>query len=219
MQLHYAKSFAKAMMEGYGKHTADYNAADTKMIEKLRTSVYQFSAAKTYTQMKALTGALVNDDNKLRTFSEFRTAAAEVTDLFVSTWQRSEYNLAVASSQMASKWADITANGEEVLMEFEAVMDGSTTEICEPLNGTILPANDSFWNINYPPNHFNCRSSVTEAVGSKTATAKGSVPGVDIPKMFQTNLAKDGLVFPKGSAYYKDCPKSILNNAENIDDE
>lgn len=44
--------------------------------------------------------------------------------------------------------------------EFIAITDNRTTDGCLQLNGTVLPANDPFWSINYPPRHFNCRSRV-----------------------------------------------------------
>lgn len=46
-------------------------------------------------------------------------------------------------------------------LRFEAVGDSRTTEICEALDGTVLPADDPFWNTHTPPLHYNCRSIVT----------------------------------------------------------
>lgn len=44
------------------------------------------------------------------------------------------------------------------MYEFSAVMDNRTTQICEDIDGTRLPADDPFWHTYYPPLHFNCRS-------------------------------------------------------------
>lgn len=41
---------------------------------------------------------------------------------------------------------------------FDAVGDDRTTEICNQNNGLIYPINHPWWNTNYPPLHFNCRS-------------------------------------------------------------
>lgn len=43
---------------------------------------------------------------------------------------------------------------------FVAVLDSRTSQICRDLNGVILRADDPFWQSNYPPRHFNCRSRV-----------------------------------------------------------
>ncbi len=46
------------------------------------------------------------------------------------------------------------------LLEYVAVEDSRTTQICRRLDGTRLPPDDPFWSIYTPPNHFRCRSSV-----------------------------------------------------------
>lgn len=50
--------------------------------------------------------------------------------------------------------------GDFPYWELDAIIDKNTTEGCRDVNGVILPANDPFWKINYPPRHFNCRSKV-----------------------------------------------------------
>lgn len=43
--------------------------------------------------------------------------------------------------------------------QFDAVLDDRTTQICEPLDGTIQPADNAWWKVHMPPLHFNCRST------------------------------------------------------------
>ena len=43
--------------------------------------------------------------------------------------------------------------------QFDAVIDNSTTDICEECNGTTLDADDPWWLEHQPPLHFNCRST------------------------------------------------------------
>lgn len=43
-------------------------------------------------------------------------------------------------------------------LEYAAVLDSSTTEICSELNGSIYRADSKYWDEIRPPNHFNCRS-------------------------------------------------------------
>jgi hypothetical protein len=77
--------------------------------------------------------------------------------------------------------------------EFSATMDSRTSEICRPLDGTILKADDPFWKSHNPPLHHACRSTVisltrkqAEARGvaaaapsSAPADGFGGAPGVD----------------------------------------
>jgi hypothetical protein len=85
-------------------------------------------------------------------------------------------------------------------------MDGRTTALCSSLNGVRKPADDEFWDTYYPPNHFSCRSTVRQS-GGGSVTPDKDIEYPDIPKMFQTNLGKQGLIFPPGHAYYTDLPK------------
>ena len=44
--------------------------------------------------------------------------------------------------------------------QYDALLDNRTTALCTSLHETVMPADGTFWSIYYPPNHFNCRSSV-----------------------------------------------------------
>lgn len=46
-------------------------------------------------------------------------------------------------------------------LRFDAVSDSRTSDICEALDGKVLPADDPFWLKHTPPLHFNCRSVLT----------------------------------------------------------
>ena len=46
-------------------------------------------------------------------------------------------------------------------LRFDAAGDSRTTDVCEELDGTVLPADDPFWATHTPPLHFNCRSVLT----------------------------------------------------------
>jgi SPP1 gp7 family putative phage head morphogenesis protein len=43
---------------------------------------------------------------------------------------------------------------------YTSIEDSRTTDICDELDGVILPLDDPFWDTWTPPNHFNCRSTV-----------------------------------------------------------
>ncbi len=43
---------------------------------------------------------------------------------------------------------------------YNAIMDSRTTKLCKTLHGTIKPKDDRFWDKFFPPNHYNCRSTV-----------------------------------------------------------
>lgn len=59
--------------------------------------------------------------------------------------------------------------------QFDAVLDDATTEVCEDCNGTILPADDPWWDEHQPPLHFNCRSTIITLTEDQAAAQGGAV--------------------------------------------
>ncbi len=49
-----------------------------------------------------------------------------------------------------------------VALEFIGIEDGRQTDICASRTGTILPYTDPWWENNWPPLHFNCRSTIRQ---------------------------------------------------------
>lgn len=208
-----------AVTDGYGPLPAevDYDTPDGAMINNLRNSVYHFSCAKNYQQLKALTAALVDDKGKLLPWAEYKRAAALINDKFVGQWLETERDTAIACGQMASKWLDIQANKSTLTMlEFDAVNDNRTTQLCKGFDGVIRPVDDNFWDVYYPPNHFKCRSTVRQrSDGKATNLSRVAIPE-KIPEMFKVNLAKQGLVFPKGHPYYEGMPDSMMLDKKTV---
>lgn len=210
----FAEEYIKALGEGYS--AIDYSTADSKLYGRLVNDVYQFSAAKNYSQLKSLSEALMNEQGKLRSFSEFKVAAFEINDKHINQWLKTEYDTAVAGAQMGGKWEQIQEDKEILpLLSFDAVMDDRTSELCGGFDGVTKPVDDDFWKRYYPPNHFNCRSTVRQlSEGKETPNNKISIP--EIPAMFRTNLAEKGLAFPDGHPYYKGLPDSVRAAADKM---
>lgn len=215
----FANHLWEAVTEGFGKGLdgLDYDTPDYTMLANLRANVYHFSAAKNYQQLKALTTALIGDDGRLRSFADFKAAAFDINDTHVNQWLKTEYDTAVGSAQMASKWVEIIKNKSTLtILEMDVVLDKQTSDICRPLHGIRKKIEDPFWLTYYPPNHFRCRSTVRQRSGSYT-TPDSKIEQVDIPAMFRTNLAQNGLVFPEKHPYYIDAPAEVLIYKEETD--
>jgi SPP1 gp7 family putative phage head morphogenesis protein len=201
----------QGVVKGYGADitTVEYDSQDYQMLKAIKDNVWQFGAAQNYTHLRELSDALLAPDGTLRTFDEFRQLAIGINDKYFKRYLETEYNLAVNGGQMAAKWLRIIEQKDTFpMLQFDAVLDTQTTEICRPLDGVTLPVNHPFWNRFYPPNHFNCRSTVRQLPMGK---ATESIPPVDIPKMFQTNLGKQGLIFPPSHPYFVGLPDELKN--------
>jgi SPP1 gp7 family putative phage head morphogenesis protein len=208
----YTNIFETGIAKGFGVNIneIDYNSPDAAVIANLRENAYQFSAAKNYTQLKHLTQALVDGDGKLRSWSAFKKAAFEINNEHVTSWLKAEYDTAIGSAQMASLWQRIEAEKDTLpLLQFDAVIDKQTSDICRPLEGVIKPVGDPFWDTYYPPNHFRCRSTVRQLPSGVVTPDNRIVTPEKVPALFKTNLAKTGLLFPANHPYFIDKPENV----------
>lgn len=68
--------------------------------------------------------------------------------------------------QSAFQWAHYQQLTDPAVLEafpmwgFDVTVDDRTSDVCEPLNGLAYPASDPIWDSLYPPNHYNCRTTV-----------------------------------------------------------
>ena len=56
---------------------------------------------------------------------------------------------------------------------FDIVSDQRTSDVCSALEGKAYPANHPIWNTLYPPNHYNCRTTVVPFESVEEAEAQG----------------------------------------------
>lgn len=66
-------------------------------------------------------------------------------------------------------FADPEVKKARPYLRFDAVGDSRTSEICEALDGKVLPADDPFWRTHSPPLHPNCRSILTSLSDAEAA--------------------------------------------------
>lgn len=200
-------------------------AKDMELLSELETNVYMFSAAKVFNQTLEMSGELLDENGDKRSFKDFKSAAEDIYKKYngedfdgdprtMGDWLKTEYDTAIAESRMASKWNEIEKN--KALFPnliYKTTGDDRVCEICGPLDGIILPVNDSFWDGNYPPNHFRCYCTVIQVSESEAESQGGVDDWEDIKKdvqsseanknpMFSRNAGKDKTIF-KDTGRYK----------------
>ena len=137
-----------------GLTEVDLGGVNEALKQELRESIYLFSGAKTYQQVREMSGFIADTS----TFAEFKGKAMEVYDQYNKNWLRSEYNTAYGQGTIANQWGKILGDKNLFpLLRYSAVMDANTSEECMGFNGITLPVDDSFWASYSPLNHFNCR--------------------------------------------------------------
>jgi len=198
----------KGVFEGFGGNFSniEWGSPDYQKLAHLERNVYQFSGAKNWHQLRDLTSA-IREGDKILPYREFRNKALTILDEYQGNWLKTEYNAAIAGSQMASKWTDFEKH-PDALLEYRTMEDARVREEHRLLDKVTRPVGDNFWKTHYPPNGWNCRCTVIRLNEGK-ATPEKKIPFVEIPKMFQVNLGQEGLVFPKGSAFFVGIPKDV----------
>lgn len=191
----------------WGWNKLKYNNPDKVKLQHMAENIYQFSAAKNYNQLKELSLALTKGDKTL-SFPEFKQQAQSILNDYNLVYLETEYNLAIAQAQMASKWQKFKAQSVPPLLKYVTMHDDRVREEHRELDGITLPADHKFWNTYYPPNGWNCRCTVIY-VNAAPHTLSHDIPAPTLQKGFNHNLAEQGYVFPPTSAYFVGAPKDI----------
>jgi len=214
-----ANIIMKAVVEGYGNNfpSLTTTAPDYLQLAALEANVYEFSGAKSWQMCRELTTLLIDDAGVIRSFGSFKSAAGDVMDRYVGNWLRTEYNHAIASAQMASKWVDIkqTQSGLPNLT-YSAVMDARTRLDHRQLNDITQPIDAPFWAKYYPPNGFGCRCTALPSSSRKITTPEKMQALPDVPKGFDQNLAAMGKIFPPEHPYYNNVPPAVLQTMRDM---
>jgi len=203
----------QSLYEGFGGNLKDFDpySPDGKLLVELRENIYMFSGAKTYQQVRIMSDMLAT----MPKYSEFKAKAGQVFNQFNETWLQTEYDTAIGMAQSARKWSDIEQEKHIFnMLEYDAVLDANTSDICRPLDGITLPVDDPFWNIHAPLNHFNCRcmlrkvSKYDDKKQTSEATVKKAEKDMEkIQPMFKMNPGKDKIIFSDKHPYFDVAPK------------
>ena len=97
-----AQDLMRGVHKGIGKRTIDWDNPDTDMMQHLTENVYQFSAAKTYQELRDMTSA-IHDGEKVRSFDEYEKEVNSIIGKYNRNWLRTEYNQAIAAAQSAAR--------------------------------------------------------------------------------------------------------------------
>lgn len=208
----YGERLSEAVTKGWGKDLfqMDFDELDYDKLKHLHIDAWKFATGKTNEHLNEISAALRRPDGTLRTFEEFRVQTVIATGKQLRGL-KAEYNTAVASAQMASKWEQIQRTKDTYpYLEYVAVLDDHVTEKCARLDGVIRHVDDAFWQQYYPPNHYNCRSTVKQLrqipEGYQDPFAEPK-----LPEEFKTDFIMKGHLFPADHKYYGLSPNELFN--------
>ena len=152
------------------KVTGDISAATVKTIQNVLMEGVKTS--KTFADSKkAIYKALESEG--LLTEEDVRDALGTVT--VKDTKARMETIVRTNTFEAINEaryqfFSDPEMDGFVEALEYSAVMDDRTTDICQQLDGQTFGIDDEIWATYRPPNHFNCRSILVPVTARDTWT-------------------------------------------------
>jgi SPP1 gp7 family putative phage head morphogenesis protein len=209
-----------AVQKAYLRNPDNFTEADTQLISFMQENLFVFSGFKTEKYIREASAMLLNDKGEVIPFADFKTKVLQLDATYNVRYLSAEYDFAVASSQMASKWVSF----QELQPDFPNLIyitagDSRVRPPHEALNGTVQPINSSFWNTNFPPNGWGCRCDADATDQDTTKVPQAPQPKAGNNQIFNNNVGKNGIIFPTSHPYYeasKAQAKKVTDTAKSL---
>ncbi len=191
-----ARILQKGLFSGWkNRNTLNYDATDHVALAFMEHNLFHFSYAREIGTLQELNQWLVNKDKmEIRSFTDFKAAAAPLLKKVDGNWLKTEYKFTVATAQNASSfnrhWNERETVGE--FIQFQTVGDSNVRHDHRLLHGKVFNINDPEARRLYPPLSFGCRCEFGQYVGVPKNVMKGA-DGIALLDMDE-KLAKKMLV-------------------------
>lgn len=196
----------------------DFAIKDNDMPEVMKTALQDnarlFGSLKANAQLFEASKMLLNDQGKLKPFSEVSNDFNKLNISYNQNYLESEYEFAVASSQGAAQWANL---GTRYNLQYRTAQDDRVRVSHQALHNITLPKEDPFWSLYYPPNGWRCRCVAVEVLKGKydqsdsqsaitagdKATTEVGKDGKNRLEIFRFNPGAQRVIFPPTHPYTK----------------
>jgi SPP1 gp7 family putative phage head morphogenesis protein len=226
----------QGVIQGYGGGLADFaiGSPNYELAKKLHLNIYNFSAAKTFQEVRSIQSKIMDDKGYIRSFNDFKKDAEAIFDTYNKNWLKTEYNTAINQSYSANRWLEIQENKDIFkYLRYQTAGDERVRDEHAILDDIVKPVDDPFWNTYYPPNGWSCRCIVVEEeVITEKEIKQAEKAEQDLkelkkenkkeydkqyPPLFRENVGKTGKVFKETHPYY-DVPSKYADlKAKNFD--
>jgi len=210
------KETNRVLQAAFDEGIAD-NTPSPAMLKKLREDVFLFSGCKTHKELKEAASWLLDDNGKVRSFTDFRNDVWKVHTAYNQHYLEAEYHFAIGSAQMAAKWDDFEKDGDRYHLQYRTAGDDRVRPEHAELDLITLPASDRFWSRYYPPNGWRCRCTAVQVRAGKypesdpgeserrgeAATTRIDKNGINADAIFRFNPGRDRQIFPPAHPYKK----------------
>lgn len=199
-----ANALLKALKTGYLRSpgSSSFTAKDEEMVKMLRENIFIFSGFKTEKQLREASQLLTDDKGQLRTFADFKQQITELDKTYNITYLAAEYQHAVASSQMASKWISWQELKDDFPnLKYITAGDDRVRDAHAVFNGLIVPMNDPIVDMIMPVKDWGCRCDMDATDEEPNHIGRNINYAAAGP--LKGNVGKDGIIFPKNHPYYE----------------
>lgn len=201
-----------AIEKGYGSKIDDkeLDAVKYETLYNLQTNCFHFSGAKNWNQIREMSALLTDKNNSTLPFNKYLEAVKAIDVTYNTNYLKAEYETAITSGQMISKWKQFEAEAN-ILPNLRWVTGAgeSVCPICSKLDGITLPFKDSFWKTTFVPRHFRCGCNIVQEdeFAEITDISKREIP--DTHPMFKNNVGISGVAFTEKHPYFKTMPDDV----------
>lgn len=166
--------YSEGVLDGWGSRATDiaYNATDHRALAMMEFNLFTFSAAREKASILELNRLLIDSDGKrLREFNEFKKLAAPHLQQLNQDWLNTEYNFAVASGQMASRYHEFLSEADTVtrLVQYVTAGDERVRAKHQALDNKVFSIDDAEARLLWPPNDWGCRCEFVQYLGTPPA--------------------------------------------------
>lgn len=210
----------------------DFAIKDNDMPEVMKNALQDnarlFGSLKANAQLFEASKMLLNDDGKLKPFSEVSRDFDKLNVNYNQNYLEAEYEFAIASSQSAAQWSNL---GDRYNLQYRTAQDDRVRVSHQVLHDITLPKEDPFWSLYYPPNGWRCRCVAVEVLKGKydesnsetainageKATSEVGKDGKNRLEIFRFNPGAQKVVFPPTHPYSKvKGAKEVLSKTDQV---
>lgn len=188
-------------------------AIDHKMPNELKQAlindVFLFGSLRTHAQLFEASSLLIDKEGNIKPYSQLENELNKLNVNYNNNYLSAEYDMAIGSSLMASKWADFSDN-DRYWLQYRTAQDKRVRKSHQDLANITLPKSDPFWNQFFPPNGWRCRCTTVQVLKDKydasnsaeakklgeEATSEIGKNGKNRLEIFRFNAGKQQVAFP-----------------------
>lgn len=160
------------------------------MQRSLQSDAFLFGSLKTNAQLFEASQLLLDDNGNLKPFNQLSKEFELLNVNYNQNYLEAEYEFAVASSQMGSKWSEL-GSSDRYNLQYRTAKDERVRASHRALADTTLPKEDAFWASFYPPNGWRCRCTAVEVLKGKYDESDSAV-AIKAGEKATTEIGKDG---------------------------